>query len=311
MMLFVETLLKTLKELFRHRGRLAILVLSPIIFFGFFGFVFGPSAPQDFTTYIGYLNEDTGVYSGDLPASLGVDSGDNLAQTYLEILDENTEVLVDTKYTVVLYEYETEAEMVKDLERLSINAGIILPDDFTEAVEVARERLLTQQGVLINTTVKILGDPSTQSYQAASGVLEQSMTAYLEAFYGIEVLLGEPPQGGYLSMVTSDISAEQESPFEYFIAGFLVFNVILQMMSVAGLIATEREQQTLDRMKMSYIKPWELFSGLLVAQLIAYTLQFVISYLVISFFGFEATGAQWLLAYVVLLISTVFIVGLS
>ena len=64
-------------------------------------------------------------------------------------------------------------------------------------------------------------------------------------------------------------------------------------------------------MKMSYIKPWELFSGLLVAQLIAYTLQFVISYLVISFFGFEATGAQWLLAYVVLLISTVFIVGLS
>ena len=137
--MITDVLIKTMRQIYRSKARLILIVLPPIIFMGFFGFVFGADSGNIPTT-IGFINDDTG-YTSDyyqyLPYNLS-DNPQSLGSLFIDVLENDTSLLTnafeDSYYELDVRIYSDEAEMIKDLEIQSIILGVKIPQNFTETI---------------------------------------------------------------------------------------------------------------------------------------------------------------------------------
>ena len=316
-MLVLDIFIKTIKELLRSRNNLLMIILTPIIFFSFFGFIYGSVGGGNQVQLIGIINNDIG--NGEnlteiIPNNLISSTSDDrtFGGLYLDLLQNNTQKLVDSQLTLDLKFYRTEDEMRKDIEIQVISLGLIIPSNFTAALYYGYMELLNETTALpVSTSLLLLGDPSQQAYLSTLAVITESLTTFEDQIYGANRLYSQAPDGGYLTISTKYIAQGSISAFQFAVAGFLVFNALLQMISTTTFMAKEKEMKTINRLNLSDMKTWELFSGFTVAQLSIFSGQFVISIVVLSFWSIILTVVQWLRIYLLLLITTLALTGLS
>lgn len=317
MSIILLTTLKYLKAIGRNKGRLGILILAPIIFFSFFGFIFN-TGDNTIIRNIGVINNDQGALQSiesiiptDYPVELRHNS---LSSLYLDMMANHTTFLINTEIEVVIRFYDNLDDLIADTETSSISVGLVFDTDFTNSI-LAQINQIRGQPIfdveMTNITVTTYGDTTTTNYQSGISLVQKSLTSFVSDFIGFEAQYGENPKGGYLSYETNTIQTEEFNQFSFFAAGFLVFLIILQSMTVASLLASEKSKQTIMRMKLGEIQAYELFAGYTLGQIIAFSLQFVISVFTLQFWGIDLTVTGWANVFLVSQMTNITIIGLS
>ena len=136
-MIIFSVMKKTARQTKRHKGRRTLVFILPIIFFSFFGFVFG--APDDgVTRMIGYVDDDLGYavnFSDIIPDEFKVsDNQSTLGELFIDLIENHRDTLVNTSIEIEFVEYDTIDELVKDVETQNVQLGLYIPANFTESI---------------------------------------------------------------------------------------------------------------------------------------------------------------------------------
>ncbi|MHA2249610.1 MAG: ABC transporter permease [Candidatus Kariarchaeaceae archaeon] len=322
-MLFVEVMLKTLKQTYRSKSAVAIIIIGPIVFFSFFGLVFG-TENESRTRTIGFINEDIGYdtldFSDIIPHKfLIAGNSSNFGNLYVELLKNHIDLLVESPISLSMKAYTDYEELRKDVEIQVLNVGIIIPKNFTEAMLSGyNDGYHTKNGLYkddypinVNTTISVLGDLSVEAYRSSISILYQSFTVFTEEIYGIGRFVDFPIEGGFLDFESRSIYSDEYTMFHFFAPGFLVFLIILQMINIANLLVEEKEKQTINRIKLALLPEWILFLGLFLAQFVIVSVQIGIAISILSFWGLTASALNWMKIFIILQVTNFNVSGLA
>ncbi len=306
-MLLLSVFLRSIKQTLRSPGRLSIIVGFPIGFILVFAFIFGGGEIGETTKIkIGVVNNDA---SGPLvsqwrdyfsnytkpwsdnettdPLTLG------FGTFFIASLEGKTGLVLSNKsFRIITFESESKARLA--VQSRAVTLAAIIPDDFSFSILSginAREVIVNKSIVLDdqlivnkNATLNLLGDPSYQSFQDAMTELESALNNLESEFYGIDL-----PAGNFESDFQSVVSYEL-TQFDYFISGFFTFGLILASSSVAGILGEEREYRTLDRLKISEMRPIELLGGISLYQVATGAVQLSLMFVTAYILGFRGIG---------------------
>ncbi len=317
--------MKTIKQTVRNRSRLLIIILSPILFFGFFGYVFTPQE-SGLVLNIGFINEDTGYssdYTGIIPNSFSSADRNTLSDMFFDLFENYTITVLPSfnrsNTQLDLISYSDEQTMINNVETNRIDIGIIMPADFTEVIlGIYNLNYYSINGVFLqdlptevsNTTIRVLGDPSLTDYQTAYSLFSDILNSFTESIYGEEVFSDTEFAGGEIEYNIHNIGSDI-SEYHYFVGGFLVFLVLLNMINVAGIMAEEKETGTINRIKLSLMPSYKLFIAITVMQILTMTVQLFISAIIIKLQGVDISFIGWINIFIVMQIANVNITGIG
>lgn len=325
-MIIISVMKKTAKQTFRHKGRRTLVFILPIIFFSFFGFVFGASDDGSITRIVGYVDDDLGYsvnFSNIIPDEFKVSNNKStFGELFIDLLGNHRDILVNTSINIELREYESTNELIKDVETQNIQLGLYIPSNFTESLlsgyndrysSIFSENI-TGYPFNVYTSLITYGDPTVQQYQSANSLIIEAVENYEGEITGINAFVSEPLTGGNIELTQISLSLEdneEKTLFYDLVPGFLVFFIILQMTTVSGLLVEEKENLTMNRIKISPMSNWKYFVGLFMAQFITVSIQLVITAITVDLWGFHVSIEQWLQVYVVLQVTNFNISGIS
>lgn len=281
---------KTLKELLRNRRTLIITLALPVIFMAIFGAAFGGT---DETTYVvTVINEDAGdlgskyaaglaeVKYADGRPMLGTKNGTDVAQARADLEDRRTDVIVVIP-----------ANFTADLTPPTTNPQ-------TSPVPVPGQQPQRPPAPK-GARVDVIFDAATQRTQTAAQIVD----AYTQAF--AEKAAGQAPLvQTQRDLITSDALRE----FDFIAPGLMVFAMLNMAPQAAALLAAESETRTLERLKLSRLRTWELLLGVSLAQLILAALSIALVFATAALFKFQPQGSVPL-AFAILLVTAMATIG--
>jgi len=155
----------------------------------------------------------------------------------------------------------------------------------------------------INSTVEIEGDPSYMEFGISQSVIQAVLMRYeTEVRQRVveDVKLYFPEQGGLESRlggeqflaisIVSVSGTEQFTAFDFQAPGIMIFALLLLAVSSASVLARESEKQTLSRLKLSLMSPFDLLLGTLIRWAIIALAQVAILFGTAVLIGFHWTG---------------------
>jgi ABC-2 type transport system permease protein len=148
----------------------------------------------------------------------------------------------------------------------------------------------------IHTIVTIRGDPGYMRYNAAKGIIEALMSAYIQAVSakvlaevqpylpeGINIRLHEP------HVVTDEaiVGVSTLSVFDYQVPGLMVFAILMGITGVAVTLTVEVHNKTLERLKITKMRAFDLMFGTLIPFTALSALQILILFFVALLMGYH------------------------
>ncbi len=254
-------------QIFRDWKSALFLVVMPILFTLFFGFVMGSAfntlPEEDSRLPVGLLNED--------------DSG-FLSQQILTLMGESSSI------RPVQYTENNREKLEKLVEDGELVAAVIIPEGFSEGL--VNDQLLNWQvmvdrstaaGETASTTVETVlnrlrsavesAHLSLEAYQDRRGVQDQSTRQeYLIA--GVQLALEEweePPLTTRRELALGENAGEEGAGeldgFVQASSGMMVQFAIFGLITAAMVLVLERKTKTLQRLLTTPIKRWEVIAG--------------------------------------------------
>jgi ABC-2 type transport system permease protein len=282
---------KTFKELIRQRRTLMFTIAFPVVFMLIFGLVFGHAQA---TTYkVAVLNEDQGPLGAQYAAGLG-----SLKYS-------------DGKQLVQLVSASDLAAAKKDLSDRKVNLVLRVPANFTQGLTPTTSGASgtglpvgnqpTQRAPPPGSQVDVTIDAASPDSQAASQIVD----AYTQAFAA--KASGQPP---LVTQARDTVTSSDLTFFDIIAPGILVYGVLMMVPQAAALLARESETRTLDRLKLSRVRTWELLLGVSLAQLALGTVALGASLLTAVALGFHPQG-NLALGLVVALVAATSTIGMG
>ena len=317
---------KNIKEVFRQKSTLILIILFPIVFISFFSFIFGGSGTTNQTYNLGIINRDKG-FDDNLK---GIFSNDTLIQhNRSEILSSGFANYFILKLGNLKYQhspdsfffkiqsYITESDAKKSLEQRNLDALLIFDENFTDGMisAINNKYFMTYhtwlQGVptSINSTLLIQGDSFYQYFQNVQKIILNQMKILQDDFTGIDSVAGMP-RAGIVSSENMEVSTTSVSSFTYMIPGFLVFGLMLTIGIVAGGLVRENENKTIERIRLARTSGWYLLLGALITQIILATFQIFLMVVTATVLGFKSQG-NLVSIIIILILTEFFILGLG
>lgn len=279
----INLALKDLLQIVRDWKSALFLVMMPILFTVFFGFVFGPDTAEDPRLQVGFVDHDQGIA---LSASL---------QSLLETSD--------TIHLVILEgdKVNRAGDLVRDED---LAAVVIVPAGFSE------QALAGGSGadLVPAPPLAIIVDQNTPAGQAASNVVQTAVTRLLgaaetarlsiETFEAQEGFEDETTRRAYLdealalaneawSQPPLTVAVEQAAlaedgaevtpnPYAQSSPGMLVQFVIFGLNTSAMVLVLERQSRTMQRLLTTPITRVEVIAGHVLAMFLVVLLQQVL-----------------------------------
>lgn len=350
-MKFVSIAVKGIKEIFRDKKGLALLIVFPMAFMFVFGFAFGSTNSANESMDIVVLNYDTGTILYYQNISEEINFGDNF-----------TSLLKDLKYednvTHLFTIYNVSEEKANDmLIKREIDCILIIPKNFSNAIraminETVRTEITSNIGEMLlgmgitewNTTngtyyyyaenntlylddepvnitgftdfpadytlpevenvtaeLTIKGDTGYMVFGMAQGLTLRILEQYkdeiqINAKQNISNYFSKEKQitnNFVYSNVEGIPGTELFTVFDYQAPGIIVFALLMMVPAVAGALARECEKGTLERLKLSKMKSFDLLFGTLIPWSLVASVQVIILFLVALLMGFHWQGGNF------------------
>jgi ABC-2 type transport system permease protein len=274
---------KSLLELMREPLLLGLLLLFPVILVLFYKFAFGETE-GGLASYLNILvvNEDVGASVGEGEFWL---AGDTLIDA-LQSLEYDEEAVFNLR-TV---SSRSEAEITLREHKAALLLAI--PEDFSQTlVDVS-----LGSGQAPPAEVLLVGDPGADNFVFARGFMEGLIRQFAQDTMG-------------WGQATLEISYEfipgtgTMSDFDFGVGGIIVFGIMFLVITTATVLVRENVTGTLQRLRLSTVRAFDLLVGVTLAQMIVAAIQVPITFGTAILFGFQSNGSLLLAIGIGLLLS--------
>lgn len=267
-MKFTSIAVKDFKELIRDRRGLFFILLFPIFFMMIFGFAFGGMGQENTPHNIAIVNYDEGT---TLATGGTFNFGNNLTSEIKQLTYTNS----DIKLFNVTETSETQADSL--LKQRTVDAELIIPSNFSASMASQIANSIGSQSTINNTVSSpiIRGDEGYSNFFASESALNGVMTEYQSGIVNVykNQLAGTPGAEPvkYVNVTVQGISGTQSfTQFDFLAPGMMVFAILLLATTIAAILTREVESGTLERLKMSKMRSFDLlFGGLIPWSLVA------------------------------------------
>jgi len=258
--------MKDLKRVIREPANLFMVFIFPVVLTMAFGAAFG-----GFGSGGGASTYTVGLV--DLDAS----SNHGFAEAFVAGIEATGALIVEV--------YADNATAHDDLLQGTIDAVVVLPEDFGDSVE---SFLLhpDDPGQWVNTTIGLAVDQGSMIVGAAvppmiQGVLASILFGEAAMDVAIPLELGAPAQ----------VASSHLTQFDYMVPGMFAYSAIFTAMLVAQAFSTEREQGLLRRISLTPTSSSEVILSQVVTNLILGVGQVVVVYGTSLLMGFRPEAA--------------------
>lgn len=285
---------KDLKELQRNKLGLLMLVLMPLLMMAMIGFIYPSGASYDMSNLkVQVVNLDTGFMNTTLSSEF--------TAAVNAVNDASMKMQISTGTTAVA--------LTDSIQRGDIDAGIIIPADFTQCALTGRQANITVISDNSNPQV------SAQVSGVLSGIVESMSTRVAQSKLAASLNLTAAEAADYMvpySVTKQGVVAGSTSYFEFIAPGMMMMTVMMSVMTgLPGAITMERELGTLDGVMVAPINRLSIILGKTLAQMARGLLQGVIILLLaVTLFGVTIQG-NLLLVFGLLLLGVYSFVGLG
>ncbi|MDI6643688.1 MAG: ABC transporter permease [Methanobacteriaceae archaeon] len=295
-MKFISIAIKDAKELIRDRRGLFMILIFPLFFMLVFGFAFGGMGQSNTPHKIAVINNDEGVYLPFIQEEINF--GNNL-----------TKILEDSKYEnsdVNLFKVTKTNETAADelLKQREIDAAIIIPKNSSKAIAALISSSISPNTNLQSTnqisdnetaTIIIKGDTGYVGFGISQGIIVGILEQYQDQLlFQIQSSLSSKSGYEQLKFIESKVEplegTETFTSFDFLAPGMIVFAILLLATTVAASLTREVEKGTLDRLKLSYMKSFDLLMGGLIPWSLVAAVQVIILFVVAVLIGFHWQG---------------------
>ncbi|MEW5815470.1 MAG: ABC transporter permease [Spirochaetota bacterium] len=259
---------KSLKEQTRD---LLMLVLS-LVFAPFFVFLYWLFFPSGSTTYdVLVLNNNISVQTTEGTA---LPAGDQAVAALEGVTYANGNPLLNVRPVNDRAEAETR------LRNRDAAVLVIIPADFSRAIQAARERHQP-----ISTSVILVGDLTNPYYTVTAVMVMSTLDQYIQNTTGETraVQFIEQPLG----------ASGARSEFETYVPGLLVFAVVMLVFLAAMTVTREVEAGTLRRLHITRMTSLDLLGGVSASLILIGVAQVVLTFLTAWVLGFRSQGPLW------------------
>lgn len=302
MVLFIDIVIRNLKQIIRTPATLGLIIGFPILFTGMFAFIFGGSSliAGASSPVVGIINQDQFSNQWD-DLNDFIDYIPNTDQIFERGFGDHLKASLNGSTNLAIEDIDLRTKDYLELEKAlddikshSIILVLVIPSNFSRSilsrvnykVNLTDNVSITNSQIFINTnsSIQIHGDLGRQKFQEAQIEVRETIERYVEYFSGISF------EGGNLALEYEGISSNELNTFDHYIPGFLVFAMIINCGTLAHLVGSERKTRTLDRLQISYTRSFDYLLGISFTQLIALTIQVSIMMGAAYFFGFNGLG---------------------
>ena len=295
-MKFISIAIKDAKELTRDRRGLFMILIFPLFFMLVFGFAFGGMGQSNTPHHIAVINNDEGAI---LPFNQKeVNFGDNL-----------TKILKNSKYEnsdVNLFKVTQTNESAADelLKQRGIDAAIIIPNNFSKAIvafissSIPQNPNLNYKNQISDKETAIIiikGDTGYVGFGVSQGIIVGILEQYQDQLlFEMQSTASGNSESEQLKFIESKVEplegTETFTSFDFLAPGMIVFAILLLATTVAASLTREVEKGTLNRLKLSYMKSFDLLMGGLIPWSLVAAAQVIILFLVAVLIGFHWQG---------------------
>jgi ABC-2 type transport system permease protein len=255
----IDLALKDLSQIFRDKRALLFLVAMPIVFTLFMGFAYrsgGDNAPEDSRIRLGWVNQDPGGL---------------LSQQLQGLLEDSDSVqLVDLTP-------ESAADAVRGGE---VSGALLVPSGFSEQISGSAGQLslladpASTEG---QSLFQLLKAPVTQVMSSAEIARLSAETAgkpgdetEMESAFAKAAQAWSETDSASLIQVELVVTEEGEewygdNPYNQASPGILVQFAIFGLVTSGQILVQERKTRTLQRMRTTSLRPWQIIIGHLLA----------------------------------------------
>ncbi len=285
---------KDLKELSRNKLGLLMLILMPLLMMAMIGFIYPSGSSIDMSNLkVQVVNLDTGFMDT------------TVSNAFTSAVNQINSASVNMAFS----NGTTLDALTDSIQRGDVDAGIIIPENFTYCV-------LTNQ----QANITIISDNSNpQVSQQVSGILSSIIktmsTQVAQSKLATTLNITSTEAAAY--MAPYEVSAQgvvggSTSYFEFIAPGMMMMTVMMSVMTgLPGAITHEREMGTLDGVMVAPINRLSIILGKTIAQLTRGLMQgFIIMILAVVLFGVTIQGSI-LLVIGLLLLGVFSFVGLG
>lgn len=328
-MKFINIASKGIKETFRDRRGFLFLMTFPILFVILFAFAFGNGFTPFFTRgsnphEIAVVNHDKGetVFLDNVAQQRNF--GDSFSRLLGNATYENSSTHLFHLNNV------SEDKANEMLKSRSIDALIIIPENFSGAFasminsSVRTEITSTVGAQVMGNTIAgqnptpnlAANNPLPEVGNVAAALIIKGDTGYIdfgttqaaitellehyknnvigEATAGTSTSVGMPKNplpGDFISAEILSISGTQSfSLFDYLVPGLIVFGVLLQVSIIATSLTREVQTGTLNRLKLSKMRSFDLLLGTFISWLLITIIQVLVLIIVAIALGYKWQG---------------------
>ena len=301
--------IKCLKQTFRNTERVGVIFIVPILFIVGMAMLYGDESSfvivgDSGDVYsIGVLNQDQVVpLNSTIKANLqlyideialfGDPLNEGFSYEFIGCINNSMQLFPEgEKHRFKITEFFNLETASKAVQSRYVSLCFVIPEEFSLSVLTGlnhRINVSTNQAFL-NTSdyyyseskVELIGDFSYARFSEASILLAGTLQSYLDNYW-----ISGIPSNNLLNIEHEAISALIFNEFEIFAPALLVFVLISSSTGVAGIVGYEREQGTIDRLKLGGLNVWSFLSGLTITQIVT-TLSTMTIVVITLFFGLE------------------------
>lgn len=278
--------LKSMREQSRD-----LLVLSlTLVFAPLFVFLYWVLFPSGSTTYgVLVINNDRPVQAAD---GARLAAGEQVLQAVREI------TYTDGKPLLILKQVTDRAQAEKSLRDRKSTILLILPPEFSAAVEAVR----TGQTPPDSQPLTFVGDLTNPQYAVAVVLVSAALDEYLGA------ALNQPNPVPFLEQPLGGSATRSE--FETYVPGLFVFAIIIMIFQAAMTVAREVESGGLRRLQLTPMRALDYLGGVSASLVLVGVVSVGLTYLTALAVGFRSQGPLWV-ALLVSVLTSVAIIGMG
>ncbi len=286
---------KDLKELYRNRLGLVLLVLMPLFMMVMVGYIYPSNSSFATNLPVALVNEDAGFGNSTIAS-----------QTFIMGLEQ-----INSNTSMMVLSNASSMSDIKDLvQKGDIQGGIVIPNNFTESI------LNGEQGTLIIITDQSNPQVSATIQAVLSAVFDQMGT--MLAQQNVQRLNPAVNENNSLAIVkpynvqTEGVVSGNPSYFDFIAPGIMAMTVMMSVMTgLPVAISQEKEIGTLDGMMVAPINRLSIILGKTLGQTARGLLQgVIILVLAVGLFHVTIQGSI-LLVFALLLLGVFSFVGLG